>query len=319
MSSEGSEKTFGYCWPISFQVREVLFLVSVPSAFLPSKKACGTHTIRHFGVGQQYPLVFETLPRARQTRGHSLTYNMSPLANAVKTQMIFPDRGAFRESRPYAPRRERRGTAQGPPKRRGLVPHSVAVAAAPLGACRRCAPASGGGEPTFRARAGLGRGPDAPDRSSQSPASAGPRAAHTTSHGDADRAPSRGPSPAAPPAVPSPAAPTTTPRLRRAPGAWRPVAAPPSTAATAAPAPPGPRPAAIGAGAAYGRVAAPRRPAPACVPAPAGGTPSPVAPPGSAWSRPWYRDPDRPAPAPGAAAPPAPPPAVSPATPSAPP
>src|SRR5713101_7748102 len=29
-------------------------------------------------------LVFETLPRACQTRGHSLTYNMSPLANALK-------------------------------------------------------------------------------------------------------------------------------------------------------------------------------------------------------------------------------------------
>src|SRR6266436_3184482 len=36
----------------------------------------------------QKTLVFETLPSACQTRGHSLTYNMSPLANAVKTQMI---------------------------------------------------------------------------------------------------------------------------------------------------------------------------------------------------------------------------------------
>ena len=49
--------TARYCWPTSFQVRAVLFLVSVPSAFLPSKKACGTHTIRHFGVRQQYPEV----------------------------------------------------------------------------------------------------------------------------------------------------------------------------------------------------------------------------------------------------------------------
>src|SRR4030095_12728412 len=39
----------------SFKVLRVLFLGKVPQAFLPSKKGCGTHRFRHFGVRQQYP------------------------------------------------------------------------------------------------------------------------------------------------------------------------------------------------------------------------------------------------------------------------
>src|SRR2546429_5495260 len=39
----------GYCWRIYFKVLEVLFLVSVSQAFLPSKMTCGTHTYRHGG------------------------------------------------------------------------------------------------------------------------------------------------------------------------------------------------------------------------------------------------------------------------------
>src|SRR5436305_13682462 len=42
----------------SFNVREVLFLSQVSQAFLPSQKACWTHGFRHWGVGQQYPVVF---------------------------------------------------------------------------------------------------------------------------------------------------------------------------------------------------------------------------------------------------------------------
>jgi hypothetical protein len=41
-----------------FKVLGVLFLTQVSPAFLPSKKACGTHKFRHFGVGQQYPTLF---------------------------------------------------------------------------------------------------------------------------------------------------------------------------------------------------------------------------------------------------------------------
>jgi hypothetical protein len=41
------QKTGGYCWRMYFKVLEVLFLVSVSQAFLPSKKAYGTH---HFGT-----------------------------------------------------------------------------------------------------------------------------------------------------------------------------------------------------------------------------------------------------------------------------
>ena len=41
-------KTFGYCWRTYFKVLGVLFLGEVSPAFLPSKKACGTHKFRHF-------------------------------------------------------------------------------------------------------------------------------------------------------------------------------------------------------------------------------------------------------------------------------
>ena len=47
-----------YCWRTYFKVLEVLFLASVSYAFLPSKQACGTHKFRHFGVRQQYLLIF---------------------------------------------------------------------------------------------------------------------------------------------------------------------------------------------------------------------------------------------------------------------
>src|SRR2546429_9825952 len=43
------QKPLGYCWRIYFKVLEVLFLVSVSQAFLPSKMTCGTHTYRHGG------------------------------------------------------------------------------------------------------------------------------------------------------------------------------------------------------------------------------------------------------------------------------
>ena len=49
-----SQKTPGYCWRTYFKVLDVLFLACVSPAFLPSKKACGTDTFRHFGVRQQY-------------------------------------------------------------------------------------------------------------------------------------------------------------------------------------------------------------------------------------------------------------------------
>jgi len=47
----------------------------------------------------------------------------------------------------------------GPPVRRGPTPHSVAVAAEPLGACRCRAPASEGGTPPARGRRQRWRGP----------------------------------------------------------------------------------------------------------------------------------------------------------------
>jgi hypothetical protein len=55
------EITYGYCWPTSFKVLEVLFLGEVSSAFLPSKKACWAHQFRYLGVGQQYPYVYPLL------------------------------------------------------------------------------------------------------------------------------------------------------------------------------------------------------------------------------------------------------------------
>jgi hypothetical protein len=42
------ELTGGYCWRTPFKVLGVLFLGKVFPAFLPSKKACGTHKFRHF-------------------------------------------------------------------------------------------------------------------------------------------------------------------------------------------------------------------------------------------------------------------------------
>src|SRR4029434_11199377 len=59
----GEPWLMGYCWPTSFKVLGVLFLEEVSSAFLPSKKACGSHEFRHWGVGQQYPGVFRAARR----------------------------------------------------------------------------------------------------------------------------------------------------------------------------------------------------------------------------------------------------------------
>ena len=44
----------------SDRLLEVFILAPVSQAFLPSKKACGTHTFRHLGVRQQYPPVTST-------------------------------------------------------------------------------------------------------------------------------------------------------------------------------------------------------------------------------------------------------------------
>src|SRR5215475_10865728 len=44
-----SQKMVGYCWPTSFNVLGVLFRGEVPSAFLPSKKACWAHQFRYVG------------------------------------------------------------------------------------------------------------------------------------------------------------------------------------------------------------------------------------------------------------------------------
>jgi hypothetical protein len=54
----GEPWLMSYCWPTSFKVLGVLFLREVFSTFLPSTKACWTHKLRHFGVDQQYPLVY---------------------------------------------------------------------------------------------------------------------------------------------------------------------------------------------------------------------------------------------------------------------
>src|SRR5262249_7797410 len=55
--------TTGYCWRTPFKVLGVLFLGKVSPAFLPSKKACGTHKFRYFCVRQQYLVVFCVLSR----------------------------------------------------------------------------------------------------------------------------------------------------------------------------------------------------------------------------------------------------------------
>src|SRR4030095_12030485 len=65
---QASHLTFGYCWPTSFKVLEVLFLGGISSAFLPSKKACWTHKFRHMGGGQQYPPVISTHAELSQPR-----------------------------------------------------------------------------------------------------------------------------------------------------------------------------------------------------------------------------------------------------------
>src|SRR5215471_1628245 len=54
-----SQKTEGYCWRMYFKTLAVLFLRKVSPAFLPSKKACGTHQFRYWGVRQQYPEGFQ--------------------------------------------------------------------------------------------------------------------------------------------------------------------------------------------------------------------------------------------------------------------
>jgi hypothetical protein len=43
-----SQKPEGYCWRTYFKVLGVRFIGEVFPAFLPSKKACGTHLFRHF-------------------------------------------------------------------------------------------------------------------------------------------------------------------------------------------------------------------------------------------------------------------------------
>src|SRR6266446_10460283 len=62
-----SHLTEGYCWRIYFKVLGVLFLGEVSPAFLPSKKACGTHKFRHLGVDQQYLLI--SVAARREARG----------------------------------------------------------------------------------------------------------------------------------------------------------------------------------------------------------------------------------------------------------
>ena len=52
-----SQKPIRYCWRIYFKALEVLYLMQVSQAFLPSKKACGIHKFRHFRVLQQYPII----------------------------------------------------------------------------------------------------------------------------------------------------------------------------------------------------------------------------------------------------------------------
>ena len=70
-----SQKRVRYCWPTPFKVLGVLFLGEVPSAFLPSKKACWAHRFRYLGVGQQYlpvyPIQSSALITASATFGHS--------------------------------------------------------------------------------------------------------------------------------------------------------------------------------------------------------------------------------------------------------
>src|SRR5262245_42806498 len=62
-----------------FKVLAGLFLASVSPAFLPSKKACGTHQFRHWGVRQQYPEVFPDTRTRCGTRHNSLTARITPL------------------------------------------------------------------------------------------------------------------------------------------------------------------------------------------------------------------------------------------------
>src|SRR5215475_10927940 len=61
-----------------FKVLRVLFLGTVSSAFLPSKKACWAPKFRHLGVDQQYPL------SAHETRGAMLP---APRAQKLSLQI----------------------------------------------------------------------------------------------------------------------------------------------------------------------------------------------------------------------------------------
>src|SRR5262249_1776561 len=47
-SRQLSQKREGYCWRTHCKVLAVPFLGEFSSAFLPSKKACGIHKLRHF-------------------------------------------------------------------------------------------------------------------------------------------------------------------------------------------------------------------------------------------------------------------------------
>lgn len=51
-----------------YQSSRSTFLAQIFHAFLPSKKAYEMYQFRHWGVRQQYPLVFETPLSAYQTR-----------------------------------------------------------------------------------------------------------------------------------------------------------------------------------------------------------------------------------------------------------
>jgi hypothetical protein len=48
----------GYWWSFSFHATPMLSLCQILYAFGPATTAYGQHDLRHFGVDQQYPIVF---------------------------------------------------------------------------------------------------------------------------------------------------------------------------------------------------------------------------------------------------------------------
>ena len=112
-----------------FKVLRVLFLRAVSSAFLPSKKTCWTHEVRHLGDGQQYPPVFSTgwihprrgLPACRTTHSKNLRQLVCAAASFSTSRTLLacsrrhhpPIRSCALPARP--PRRER------PPRETGVT------------------------------------------------------------------------------------------------------------------------------------------------------------------------------------------------------